>query len=275
MFRFKFSILASLLILTASACDSSSETADTMTVEEEQPDTPELMYSCNETTDRAELLNAMPLECDQEPESVVLEDDGRQFEIFKYEASHPLATNLWAFPCAATSGDKFEAPDQATQACSKPGVIPWHSVRWEDADAACEQIGWRLCTRDELGRACGGADETLYTFGAEFQNGACNVRDAYRAVGEDFSSMSPAGHFAECRSSDGVFDLTGNLWEWSSERDEADGAARFYHGAGWKTIAERHRDTDQACSIEARIPGFSARSFIKEFVGFRCCRNIP
>ena len=137
-------------------------------------------------------------------------------------------------------------------------MIPWHSVRWEDADAACDQIGWRLCTRDELGRACGGADETLYTFGAEFQNGACNVRDAYRAVGEDFSSMSPAGHFAECRSSDGVFDLTGNLWEWSSERDEADGAARFYHGAGWKTIAERHRDTDQACSIEARIPGFSA-----------------
>ena len=99
MFRFKFGILASLLILlTTSGCDSSSETADTMMVEEEQPDTPELMYSCNETRDRAELLNEMPLDCDQEPESVVLEDDGRQFEIFKYEASHPPRQTFGRFP---------------------------------------------------------------------------------------------------------------------------------------------------------------------------------
>ena len=87
-------------------------------------------------------------------------------------------------------------------------------------------------------------------------------------------SVAPSGHFAECVSGEGVFDLTGNLWEWSNKRDESDGSTRFYHSAGWKTIAERHRDTDQVCTIDSRIPGFSARSFAKEFVGFRCCRDV-
>ncbi|MEE2757795.1 MAG: SUMF1/EgtB/PvdO family nonheme iron enzyme [Myxococcota bacterium] len=228
-------------------------------------------YNCNETTRRAEVDGE--LTCRDVPETVTIDDNGRRFEIFKYEASHPLASSLWAFPCATVVGDKYEAPDQPTEACSKANVIPWHSVRWADANAACEAIGWRLCRREELMRACQGPNDRLYTYGSQFEGGACNVRDAYRDPGQNSSTVAPTGHFSDCVSSDGANDLTGNLWEWSSDRDEADGSARFYYGAGWKTIAERHRDRDQACDVESRIPGVSARSFIKEYVGFRCCRN--
>ena len=91
-----------------------------MMVEEEQPDTPELMYSCNETTDRAELLNEMPLDCDQEPESVILEDDGRQFEIFKYEASHPLATNLGRFPAPLLRVKNLKRPIRKRKRAPNP-----------------------------------------------------------------------------------------------------------------------------------------------------------
>ena len=265
--RFAVPILALMLL----ACGEAQETLQT--TDQGIVNTPDAgeMYSCNETTRRADVES--DLTCDNEPEFIIIEDSGRRFEIFKYEASHPLASSLWAFPCATVIGDKYEAPNKPTEACSRPNVIPWHSVRWADANAACENIGWRLCRREELVRACQGPSGQLYTFGSQFEGGACNVRDAYRDPGQNSSTVAPTGHFTDCVSTEGAHDLTGNLWEWSDDRDEADGSARFYYGAGWKTIAERHRDRDQACDIESRIPGVSARSFIKEYVGFRCCRN--
>ena len=227
--------------------------------------------TCNETTRRADLEG--PFNCGTEPEFVEVVDRGRPFHIFKYEASHPLADETQGFPCAVTQGESFEAPPGDTQACSVNGVVPWHNVRWNDANAACEAIGWRMCSRRELVRACEGPQGYAYTFGPTYENGKCNVREAYRLDDELAGTVAPSGHFTECASSEGVYDLTGNLWEWSNERDDSDGSTRFYHMAGWKTIAERHRDSDQVCTVDSRIPGFSARSFMKEYVGFRCCRN--
>ena len=226
---------------------------------------------CSTETRRAETVGE--LNCGGEPEFVRVIDNGRPFQIFKYEASHPLATATDAFPCAATQGESFQAPDVRTEACSAGGVIPWHSVKWKDAEAACEAIGWRLCEEEELIRSCEGPDGTRYTFGATFEPGTCNVQDAYRPADSDFSSVAPTGHFTECVSSEGAFDLTGNLWEWSNKRLDSDGDARFYHSAGWRTVAERHRDTDQVCTVETFLRGFSARSFLAESVGFRCCRD--
>ena len=231
--------------------------------------------SCNETTRRAEL--AGPFTCATEPEFIEVTDQGRPFHIFKYEASHPLADSALAFPCSSTAGTVedplYEAPQESTQACSVAGVIPWHSVRWSDANDACEAIGWRLCARAELLSACQGESGNAYPYGAVFQGGKCNVREAYTTGPDMTPTVAPAGQFAECVSEDGIHDLTGNLWEWSSERDDSDGNARFYHAAGWKTIAQRHDDIAQACDVDSRIPGLSARSYLAESVGFRCCRD--
>jgi formylglycine-generating enzyme required for sulfatase activity len=265
-----------LLFLTFAffACGTHSDEASPLVLDATAVDAgmPDAQIICNEVTFRAE--SEGPFTCPAPPESVVINDRGREFEIFKYEASHPLATNLWAFPCARVQGEKFEAPAEPTEPCSRAGFVPWHSVRWDDAQSACEAINWRLCSRDELVRACQGPNGRRFTFGAEFRGGACNVRDAYRDATGASSTVAPTGAFEDCMSVEGVNDLTGNLWEWSNERDEADAATRYYHAAGWKTIAERHRDSDQACNVENRIPGFSARSFLKEYVGFRCCRNL-
>ena len=256
-------------------CGSESKSGDVLTLPDASVDTGPLMPvepNCNETTRRADLDG--PFACAAEPEYVEVVDRGRPFHIFKYEASHPLADGTDAFPCAVVQGESYEAPEGDAEACSVAGVIPWHSVRWNDANAACEAIGWRMCSRQELVRACQGPEGYAYTFGPTFEGGACNVREAYRGNDSMSGSVAPAGHFERCVSGEGAHDLTGNLWEWSNERDDSDGSTRFYHMAGWKTIAERHRDTDQVCNIESRIPGFSARSFMKEYVGFRCCRDV-
>ncbi len=263
--------LLSLCVLFGCAEDGGGETITLADAAMNESDGPPAAPTCNETTRRADIEG--PFNCAGEPEYVEVVDRGRPFHIFKYEASHPLANADRGFPCAVTIGETYEAPEGDTQACSQAGVVPWHNVRWAEANEACEAIGWRMCSRQELVRACEGPSGYAYTFGPTYENGKCNVREAYRTNPEMAGTVAPSGYFEDCVSSEGVHDLTGNLWEWSNERDDSDGSTRFYHMAGWKTIAERHRDTDQVCTVDSRIPGFSARSFMKEYVGFRCCRN--
>lgn len=229
---------------------------------------------CNTASRRAEGLDG-PFSCAGEPAYVEAEEDGRPFHIFAYEASHPLATADQAFPCAQSQGESFEAPDVETEPCSVAGVRPWHTVRWRDADRACRAIGWRLCSSGELHRACGGPQAHAYTFGPSFETGACNVREGFRPEGSEFASEAPTGHFPDCVSAEGAYDLTGNLWEWTDERNLDDPDGRVYQGAGWKTVAERHRDTDLVCAVTSILNGFSAPSFARATVGFRCCRDVP
>lgn len=217
-----------------------------------------------------------PLSCAGEPAYTEIETAGRRYHIFTYEASHPLASADAAFPCARTQGDTLEAPDVDTEACSVPDVRPWHSVTWSDAREACRAIGWQLCSADDLRRACGGSRSTRYPYGDAFETGRCNVREAFLPTGAEFATEAPTGRFADCVSEDGLFDLTGNLWEWVSEAGtQNDPEARTYQGAGWRTVAERHRDTDLVCDVQSQLTGFSAPSFASNTVGFRCCRDAP
>ncbi len=184
-------------------------------------------------------------------------------EIFRYEASHPLATDRLAFPGAVSQGQGVMAPPGDWAACSRPGVRPWHTVTWEAAQRACEGAGWRLCSPLELRRACAGPANERWTWGSEFEAGACNLREGYRAPGAEFASEAPTGAFDRCVSAEGAYDLTGNLWEWTD-----DGA--LYQGAGWRTIAERHRDADMVCTAETRVR--AGEGYANADLGFRCCR---
>lgn len=228
---------------------------------------------CDDDTSRAVLPG--PFSCAAPPETIAIETRTGRYEIFKYEASHPLATDVQAFPCAQTRGKSYGAPDEAAEACSRAGVRPWHSVTWFDAQAACEEIGWRLCTGEELTRACEGPGANAYTWGGAFDPSKCNLREAYVPEGETFAGEAPTGKFDGCVSEDGVFDLSGNLWEWNSDSDEQDDRTRYYQGAGWRTIAERHRESDLMCAARTRLPGISAASYANSDVGFRCCRYAP
>ena len=233
----------------------------------------EPMGRCNMTTRRLEYSG--PMNCAAEPEIRDIVDQGRPFQIFAYEASHPLATADKAFPCARSTGESYEAADEVTEPCSMAGVRPWHSVRWADANRACESIGWRLCSSDELGAACGGDAANAFCYGPTFRDGACNVRESYRDPMTMVGSEAPTGYFDECVTPDSVHDLTGNVWEWTNDRDDQDGRARYYQAAGWKTLAERHRDIDQECTVIHRLPGLTAPSYLQPYVGFRCCRDQP
>lgn len=203
----------------------------------------------------------VPTVCAAPPDAVTVAG----VEVFRYEASHPAATEHLAFPGARSSGAAVPAPPGEPEACSVAGVRPWHSVTWVEADAACARIGWRLCGAAELSRACGGPARQPWTFGDRWEPGRCNVLGAWVAPGAELSSEAPTGAFDGCRSAEGLFDLTGNLWEWVSD-------GRAYQGAGWRTIAERFRPADMVCDVQAAPADPEYRN---PDVGFRCCRAAP
>ncbi len=196
--------------------------------------------------------SASPGGCPAAPDLVSFD----AFEMFRFEASHPTATAVEAYPGDVT------APAEPAPACSVMFVRPWHSVTWAAAGAACEKAGFRLCKAAELLRACGGPDGRRWTFGGTFNDRACNLRQVYMAPGAAQPSEAPCGGFEDCVSAEGVYDLTGNLWEWVQERPD-------YVGAGWRLIAEQHRDEDLVCTAAiSSTPDFDSTD-----VGFRCCRD--
>jgi hypothetical protein len=128
-------------------------------------------------------------------------------------------------------------PTGNVRAVSISGAVPQGYIDGDTAADACMAAGKRLCTDDEWRRACGGPDATLYPWGDDAVPGACNdARDRHPAV-EYFGSADPevfsmlghpcilqvpdgiettGGHPA-CVTAEGVFDMVGNLHEWTAD----------------------------------------------------------
>ncbi len=129
-----------------------------------------------------------------------------------------------------------------------PGVTPVHAISARfavpqgyidqvQAGAACTAAGKRLCTDTEWLRACRGPSSTTYPYGNSYVGGACNDTRATNPVIEYFGAgasfdgaelnhpclnqlrqgLLRAGVDAACVSAEGVFDLAGNLNEWTSD----------------------------------------------------------
>jgi hypothetical protein len=88
------------------------------------------------------------------------------------------------------------------------GAIPSTSMTQEEARAACEQQGKRLCSELELERACKGPDNTTYEYGDTYKASSCATGVA--------RSLVPNGVNAACVSPFGVHDLHGGVWSWTS-----------------------------------------------------------
>lgn len=269
----RVAVLSVCMVLWA-GCDDAGDDAspeDAAVVDAEMPPVTSVELRCDPSTARGVPVEAVAsLACDMPPDTRTISDGAGSFEIFTYEASHPLADAEQAYPCAVEPGMSYQAPDIPTAPCSRAGVRPWHSVLWAEADAACQQIGWRLCTTDELTRACGGAGRTAYTYGDRFDGGRCNFREAWTAPGAALASEAPSGAFERCVSTDGVFDANGNLWEWAAA--EGGEAERRYQGGGWRTQAQFHQADEQTCDFTIQLPAAASNAFHSPAVGFRCCR---
>lgn len=143
--------------------------------------------------------------------------------------------------------DRYELPGEA-------GKEPLINLSLQDAREQCSERGKHVCTEDEWLAACAGPRRRRWPYGNEYQAERCNDAAA-QAPGEGGQAM-PSGRKADCVSPEGVYDLSGNLWEWTIG---ADGRG-LLHGGGWNISAglNQCRAIAQA-DDEHRIPEFGAR----------------
>ena len=137
--------------------------------------------------------------------------------IDSYEASMPSANSTVMGNSTDTAN-----PDSATgkYAVSQPGVVPWVSVSANTARTACLNANKFLCTSDEwLGAA--DLNGVFYNLPALLSAAPyyCVVDSGTYCSGHSWQGghACNTGSKTGCVSKYGVYDMTGNVYEWTNE----------------------------------------------------------
>jgi hypothetical protein len=154
----------------------------------------------------------------------------------------PVETEKTAF-CI----DLYEWPN-------RKGVMPTGFVNWYMAYDSCRADKKRLCSAEEWEAACGGKGGSAYPYGNAYEIRACNTESG---------GPVPSGSLEECRSFFGVYDLSGNLREWTSTKSARNERHYQVYGGYWE-----NRGASQCNSTQYSF--FPENKFIT--IGFRCCK---
>jgi Sulfatase-modifying factor enzyme 1 len=166
------------------------------------------------------------------------------------------------------------------RAKSAPSAVPQGYVSQVQAVVACREAGKRLCKDEEWVAACRGRKSTRFPYGADERRGTCNDhRDKHPAMqyleAHDLSvftklehpcisqipdSLLATGTKKECVTTEGAFDMVGNLHEWT-----ADPKGHFRGGYYVDTWLNGHGCDYVTTAHEARYWDYST--------GFRCCAD--
>jgi formylglycine-generating enzyme required for sulfatase activity len=156
---------------------------------------------------------------------------------------------------------------------------PQVCVDWCDAYAYCQAVGKRLCGKIGGGsvgyndyvdvslsqwyNACTSHGANTYAYGNTYDRQACNdangVRNTTVAVGTLITCQSSVSGYG------GVYDLSGNVYEWEDSCSGTGQSARCRMRSGSFLYGG-----DALCSIDF-IDDF--RSYGLEYVGLRCCSS--
>lgn len=94
---------------------------------------------------------------------------------------------------------------------------PVVGISWWEADAFCRWLTkarrdghtYRLPSEKEWEAAAAGFEKRKYPFG-KWEDGACNTRES------GIDKTSPVGIFQKDKTPEGIFDMAGNVWEWTT-----------------------------------------------------------
>jgi len=199
-----------------------------------------------------------------------------KFCVDRYEGSLVLVTADGERPFSPYEMIK----GRKVRAVSRAGVAPQAYISRNEAQVACTASHKRLCTEAEWVQACEGKKPTTFPYGDERHAGYCNDEVAssplaklYPDVGMDAYTFEPmndprlnqlagslarTGSHADCTNEYGVYDMVGNLHEWTS-----DPQGTFQGGYYLDTSIN-----GEGCTYRTTAHGFDYHDYS---TGFRCC----
>jgi formylglycine-generating enzyme required for sulfatase activity len=154
-----------------------------------------------------------------------------------------------------------------------PAGLEDHPVVWIDLSDARAYAAWagkRLPTEAEWQYAAQGVEGRLWPWGDDWNASACNYGQ--------FGGTTPVMQFPQGTTPEGIFDLCGNVWEWT-ESEYTDGRTRFAilkggshykaHGSAWYADGGA-KPNDFAAKFLLMYPGLDRCAT----VGFRCAMSV-
>ena len=143
--------------------------------------------------------------------------------------------------------DAYEYPNQ-------PDATPKDMVSQEEAANICKKEGKHLCSIEEWQAACRGKDNFKYSYGNSYKQNKCNTNT---------KSAKRSGRKTQCRSWYGMYDMNGNLWEWTSSTSKQHPDKFLVAGGAWNT------NNESRCT-ESKFSFYPQNQYPS--VGFRCCK---
>lgn len=168
-------------------------------------------------------------------------------------------------------------------AVMKAGVeeLPVINVNWDDAVAFCKWSGGRLPTEAEWEKAARGLVGQLYPWGNEAPSGnRANYSFDPVSMWDGPASLAKKDQYEFGRSPFGLYEMAGNVWEWTQDWYEADyyktsppanpqgpekGEERVIRGASWRNTADmlRSSNRNKHAPTERRV-----------YIGIRCAKDM-
>ncbi|MDI6744105.1 MAG: SUMF1/EgtB/PvdO family nonheme iron enzyme [Thermodesulfovibrionales bacterium] len=160
--------------------------------------------------------------------------------------------------------DKYEVTNEAYKKVKHDHKFPPDkakhpvvNVSWHDANTYCKALGKRLPSEEEREKAARGTDERLYPWGKAFDKAKANTREA------GIKGTVPVGSYESGKSPYGIYDMAGNVREWTDNWYDEKKIYKSVRGGGY-------------IDAEDAVFTFTVRKSIPEdtkaYIGFRCAK---